>query len=333
MELRRVQEVGGGTAMVSLPKEWAARNGVRKGTLISIQEGSADRLVLAPFSGEREMNQATLAFNPNEQRRLLGEITGFYLLGYDVIKIQGSERVSYDVREAIKGAMSHLVGLEIVEEDAYSITTQFLLDSSNLAPSKIFRRMHSIVNGMQADIVTSLVEGDKRMMKVIPDRDDEVDRLYFLLVRTIRSAVIDPMLAARYSISQIDCLDFRVAANVLESIGDTNVSMAKIIMELPHPIELTKTLGVSVLEINQLLVRMLDLGLDSLLSKNADNARETVISYNRFSKGISSLREKASSELSSDISPLNGILDGMSRIAQSSVDIADLSVPFYPVVR
>ena len=319
--------------MVSLPKEWAERNKIRKGSLISIQEGSGGRLVLAPFSGEREMNQTTLAFNPKETQRLRGEITGSYLLGYDIIKIQGSVRVSYDVREAIKGAMSHLVGLEIVEENSFSITTQFLLDSSNLAPNKIFKRMHSIVNGMHADIVTSLMEGDNRMMKVIPDRDDEVDRLYFLLVRTIRSAVIDPMLAARYSISQIDCLDFRVAANVLESVGDTNVSMAKIISELPHPIKFTKSLGVSILEIDQLLVSMLELGIESLLSKNADKAQETAILYNRFSKGLSFLRDKASSELSSDIGSLNGILDGMSRIAQSSVDIADLSVPFYPVVR
>jgi phosphate uptake regulator len=193
--------------------------------------------------------------------------------------------------------------------------------------------MYSIVKGMQADIITSLIDGDNGIIKMIPDRDDEIDRLYFLLVRIIRSAAIDPMLAAKYSISQIDCLDFRVAANVLESVGDTSVSLARNLSEIPRPMKISKIFGRSILEVHQLLMRTMDSGVNSLLSKNADKARETAILFDTFSQALSVLRDRGSKKFPSEIGLLSSVFDGMARIAQSSVDIADLSAPIFSAAR
>ena len=62
--------------------------------------------------------------------------------------------------------------------------------------------------------------------KLIASRDDEVDRQYFLLVRLIRSAMMDRKLASKLNLSNIDILDYRIAANHLESAGDYIVDFA-----------------------------------------------------------------------------------------------------------
>ncbi len=65
--------------------------------------------------------------------------------------------------------------------------------------------------------------------KVISGRDDEVDRQYFLLVRLIRSAMMDQKLAGKLDLSNIDILDYRIAANLLESAGDYIVDLTNAI--------------------------------------------------------------------------------------------------------
>ena len=87
--------------------------------------------------------------------------------------------------------MRKLVGLEIVDEDGYNIISQFLLDANALDAEKILRRMSSIVAGMYRDILDGLRIKQSGIEKLIASRDDEVDRQYFLLVRLIRSAMIE----------------------------------------------------------------------------------------------------------------------------------------------
>ena len=50
-------------------------------------------------------------------------------------------------------------------------------------PEKILRRNFAIVAGMIRDVAHSLIGGDLQLAKSVVARDDESNRLYFLLVR------------------------------------------------------------------------------------------------------------------------------------------------------
>ena len=82
------------------------------------------------------------------EENIAANITGAYLLGYDIIKINGKSTISVKDREVIRESMRRLVGMEILDEDASNITGQFLLDETSLNPGKIFKRMSSIALGM-----------------------------------------------------------------------------------------------------------------------------------------------------------------------------------------
>ena len=154
-------------------------------------------------------------------------ITGAYLLGFDVIRIVGKSSISINDRENVRGSMRKLVGLEIIDEDATNISVQFLLDETSINPQNILKRMSSIALGMFNDVVLALKNGDKTNLETIANRDAEINRQYFLLVRLIRSTIMDTRLAGIFNLENIDILDYRIAANTLEIAGDTVVELSK----------------------------------------------------------------------------------------------------------
>ena len=144
-ELRRVQRTPGGTFFVCLPKAWAERNGLQRGAMVGISEAADGKLIVdARYGAEPSPTTAVLEPGPHLGREIIGK----YLLGFDVMRVEGRERLGFEVREAVKSTVSHLVGLEIVEEDHSGIVLQCLLEPSGFPPEKILRRGYAIAAGM-----------------------------------------------------------------------------------------------------------------------------------------------------------------------------------------
>ena len=122
--------------------------------------------------------------------------------------------------------MRRLVGMEIVEEDAATVDMQFLPDAATLNPQKILKRMSNIVLGMFDDVTACLLETNRSNLLTMENRDNEVNRQYFLLVRLVRSTMADKRLHSAFNLENIDILDYRIAAHLLEDAGDTVVQLA-----------------------------------------------------------------------------------------------------------
>ncbi len=212
-----------------LPKVWAEQNGLEKGAILALSETGDGKLVVdTKYGAEPSPRVATL--RPGSY--LGREIIGTYLLGFDVIKVEGKERISFDVREVVKNTVSHLVGLEIVEEDYAGIVLQCLLEPSSFPPEKILRRGYTIAASMHRDVAKAFVDGDIPLAKSVMARDYEGNRLYFLLVRILRTIVQNPRLSEKLGVSPIECLDYRLAASLVEAIGDECVRVSMKTVEL-----------------------------------------------------------------------------------------------------
>src|SRR3972149_10946372 len=228
-KLRKVQRTPTGTFFVCLPRSWAEKHGLKKGALVALDEASDGRLFIdAKFESEQLPRVAVLVPGPFLGR----EIIGRYLLGFDVIRIEAKERIDFDVRSVVKATVGSLIGLEIVEETYSQIVLQCLLEPSGFPPEKILRRNYAIVAGMHRDVANSLVDGDLQLAKSVIARDDESNRLYFLLVRILRTIIQTPSLSEKLGITPIECVDYRLAASFIEAIGDACVQIAAKTIEL-----------------------------------------------------------------------------------------------------
>ncbi|MDA4112139.1 MAG: phosphate uptake regulator PhoU [Thaumarchaeota archaeon] len=324
MQVRRLQEMGGATLLVSLPKEWTRTSSLKKGSVVSLEESADGGLMIYPVresSDTRSEKEISIAYpSKYSGNNLANEITGAYLFGYDLIKISGDRRISVEDREKIVSAIKLLIGLVVVEEDATTITSQFLVDNTAVEPSKIFRRISSIVRAMISDTLKQLTSGDVSKFESVAQRDDEVDRLHFLLVRLIRTAIREPRAAGKFGLSSIDCLDYRVAASSLETAGDYATELSNAVCDLASIDKKTRD---KMVEINDLLDVIQANTVRSFTQRDFTLAQTVFADYKRFEDLLAELRKTKSDFLPSILH----FVDTLERIARCQRDIADLVSP------
>lgn len=321
MEVRRVQKTSDGTFFVTLPKSWVTLHSVERGSLLTFTEGKDSKLSLGLYS-EQDKPSRSITLSPTST--LEREIEEKYLLGYDLIQIESKEVMGSQVREDAKTIVKKLVGLEIMEEDAHKIVIQCLIEPSLLAPEKIIRRLHSITRGMQQDAVKAFVDCDPKLAATVVERDEEVDRLYFLLVRMVRAALTDLSTAQRIHASPVDCLDYRLLSSLIEHFGDYSASIAQNVPEDRRRISLP--LSRSLEKGGQVVNTMYGNSIEAVLSRNLDlasdvgNMHEAALERIRDAeRALSGLRPELLDRATSAISSLKSM-------CEISKDIADLAM-------
>ena len=309
--------------MVSLPKEWIDANNLDKTNQVEI-ETNQNNLSIRTQLSKRPSKEIEISYPLPKGESIVPTITGAYLLGFDIIRIVSKSPISFSDRESVRGSMRRLVGMEIIDEDATNISVQFLLDETSVNPQNILKRMSSIALGMFSDVISSLETGDKTNLKTIANRDAEINRQYFLLVRLIRSTIMDTRLAGVYNLENIDILDYRIAANTLEIAGDTVVELSEsLIKSNLSKIELKKLYGFEK-DIEEIQTKSIEsfISNDRSLAINAITLQRTNLS--KISKIRSSLESKKQISLA-----LFDLIYMFEKILQSWSDITDLVKPSY----
>ena len=319
---RRLQKIGS-SILVSLPKEWIDANNLDKTNQVEI-ETNKNNLSIRTQLSKRPSKDIEITYPLPKGESIVPTITGAYLLGFDMIKIVSKSPISITDRESVRGSTRRLVGMEIIDEDATNISVQFLLDETSINPQNILKRMSSIALGMFSDVVSSLESGDKTNLETIVNRDAEINRQYFLLVRLIRSTIMDTRLAGIFNLENIDILDYRIAANTLEIAGDTVVELSKsLIKSNISKVELKKLYDFAK-DIDEIQIK----SIDSFISNNRMLAINAIKLQRSNSTKISKIRSSLESEKQISLA-LFDIIYMFEKILQSWSDITDLVKPSY----
>jgi len=320
--VRRLQRIGS-SILVSLPKEWVVANNLDKGAQVELETGQ-DSISISANKETRPTKELVISYPLSKGENVVANITGAYLLGYDIIVINSTSIISGEDREEIRNSMRRLVGMEIIEEDASHINMQFLLDATTLNPSKILKRISSIALGMYDDVLSGLISDDKSNLQTLSKRDVEVNRQYFLLVRLIRSTLVDKRLANVFNLENIDILDYRVAANVLENAGDSIVEISNFILNFSLSKEFSKKIYDVVKDFNNVAEK----SIDAFTKPDRLLAIEAISMHKKYEEKLSLLRTTLGNKKQIPLDFLD-LVYMFERIAQSWADLADLVQPIY----
>jgi Phosphate uptake regulator len=319
---RRLQKIGS-SILVSLPKEWIDANNLEKSNQVEIETNQNNLSIRIQLS-KRHSKEVVIPYPLSKGEGIVPTITGAYLLGFDIIRIVGKSSISITDRESVRGSMRKLVGLEIIDEDATNISVQFLLDETSINPQNILKRMSSITLGMFNDVVLALKSGDKTNLEAVANRDAEINRQYFLLVRLIRSTIMDTRLADIFNLENIDILDYRIAANTLEIAGDTVVELSKLLIKSNlSKVELKKLYDFAK-DMEEIQIK----SIDSFISNNRMLAINAITLQRTNSTKISKIRSSLESGKRISL-PLFDLIYMFEKILQSWSDISDLVKPSY----
>ena len=327
METRKLYLTGGSTYVVSLPKKWVKRSGLSRGdsVVVTEQEGS---IIIEPGIVERGPKEITVNVSAVPSIGALERlIIAYYLVGYDTIHIKLDRGNHLDYKKGIRKTLNFLIGVEIVEDIGDSITMEILLDHQRMPTIEVLKRMHMINKSMLSDMVRVFDEEDLDLARDVILREREIDRLYFLVVRQLKSAVRYQQVSEKLGIThQRDSLGYRIVikgferiADHLESILQNYIKLVEI-EEKPDVGEFSE-LAAKVLDIYNNAVSALFKREQKLVDKVFTDVKEIEKQHLRLSNKLFKQKKDVQSSLIQKT-----ILDSISRIASYSADIAEIAI-------
>ncbi|MFB6151253.1 MAG: PhoU domain-containing protein, partial [Haloarculaceae archaeon] len=266
METRKVQVTGGSTYTVSLPKDWATENDVSAGSVVEFHS-EEDILLLSPRR-EEGREEGALDIDGLDGDQLTRAVMTMYVSGFDVIEFR-APRVTASQRRTIREATQGLVGLEVIEETSDRVVLQDLLDSSELSVHNAITRMRLVSLTMLSDAVTALVENDDELAHDVVERDDDVDRLWYMVSRVFRTVLRNPAEATEIGFPRETVFDYQSSARQLERIADHATKIASIALDV-GAVEEDVVEGLRDLEDAALTVP--ETAMDALLADDSDEA-------------------------------------------------------------
>ncbi|MFB6267892.1 MAG: PhoU domain-containing protein [Halodesulfurarchaeum sp.] len=325
MERRKVQVTGGSTFTVSIPKSWARDHGIDAGDEVGFHPDSGS-LLLTPISAE-EQERGSLDISGLEGDSLMRAVMTMYVSGFDVIELT-ADRISSGQRRVIRNATQGLVGLEVLEETGDTVVIQDLLDSSELSILNAVRRMRLISLSMLEDAVTALREGDTDLAEDVIERDDDVDRLWYVVSRIFRSALRSPRVAQEIGISREACFDYHSSARQLERIADHAAKISQVSLDVNDDIPPTVIESLEALHDDS--AEIISRAMDALFAEDpteatdlANGARADVTDIDEQARAIDEhLRELEPRQARS----LGLIVDSLSRSADYGGNIAETAL-------
>lgn len=231
-ETRRIQLTGGATYIISLPKSWAERAGLKPGSEVQIVPQDRYSLLLYTAASPEaatlsESKVKIMIGSPTED--IVRDFITYYLAGFDIIHLD-LKRVHADQRVPIKDAIRKLlIGAEVITETTEKMSIQCFLGQTNLPLLNALERMEVLVRSMHKDAVTALLKGNRRLAEEVVQRDPEVDRFYFYIVRQLAAAVGRSDHIRKIGLAgPRACLGYRLVVKSIERAGDHAARLAAI---------------------------------------------------------------------------------------------------------
>jgi phosphate uptake regulator len=328
MNIRRLQQTGGqtidgkktgGSYLIILPKEWVDRQKLKKGDPVVVAEREDGCLIVdprLPKAGETQYTEVPMESN------LRWAITSKYLLGFDEIRVVSKEPITNKQRDELKQIIKRFVALEVTEETENQVVIQCLVDPSTLPVVKAMKRMNLITARMLTETVEAYFSGDKDLANAVIERDEEVDRLFFLIVRELRSVIQYPRMSEAMGITPVAALDLRLAAQYIERIADLAVDIAARTEKAP-----TGAASKKMKAIAEDVQKMHSDSVSNLFKFDTEKVAWVIAAEKDIIKRIGKIRQEIISAPKGEPQAQLDVVDCLLRIGETAKDIADLALP------
>ena len=200
---RRIQLTGKNTFIVSLPHEWVKKKGVKKGDAVYLAEDGEGMLNLSLEKRGEELKSCVISVSPESPDISMRNIVSAYVggAGKIILRGKGTNTIAEEARRVLSG-------VEISEENSDELVLR-VLAFDDMQLDSIMKRESAVTQSM-FDLATTAFRDGTDVFTEISRKEDEVDRLYLLLLRNLCTG--------RYASS--DAAFKAIAAKSIEKISD-----------------------------------------------------------------------------------------------------------------
>ena len=324
MEIRRVQMTGGSSYIITLPKEWIKKLNIKKNDQVGLITQSDGTLLVTPKI-DRELIQKIKEFdvsNTTNQNFLLRGLIGAYIAGYNSIILKSKKRMLPQVKMTVRKFTQTTIGQEIVEETDTQILVKDILNPAEMPFDRTIKRMHIIVKGMHEDIMTAIQRNDKKLAEDVQIRDNEIDRLHWLIARQHNIILQNVSFAEKMGITiELANTSFLIS-RIIERIGDHVIRIAQNTINI-----LDKIIDEKLLEKLQSAsdnaINLFDMSITSFLRKDVKSANETIEIVTKLESKCKELNKILLKQKGDYVISIGYIIDSIRRIGDYSSDISE----------
>ena len=217
MNIRKLVKSGAASHTLALPKDWLTKNNLKKGDLLYITEKNNElRISTEERLPKKEQKEVTINIDDQEINTIRRKTISAYINNYSIFTFHG-ETLNKKLSE-IRKILDNFLALEIVEQTATKLVAKDFLSIQEFSLKNTIRRMDMLTRS----IITDAKQG-KDIYQSLYFRDFEVDKLFFLMSRLIRSNLNDPA----SSTPHLQSMSTWLLAKNLESIADAAKNLSQ----------------------------------------------------------------------------------------------------------
>lgn len=240
-ELRKIQKVGYSTLTVSIPAEYAKELELSQGDSVLFREETDGTLKLIPAAKGGRTVKASIKADLIDSDELLSRIlVSCYVLGYDTIELTSKNGIRSSHLNVATRTMRRLRGVEIVQSSQNRLLAQSFIDPTKFPVDSLIKRLQLLVSSSMEYSLQALQKGGSSLLNEVRRIQDELDELYWLIVRQLLVALNNREIASKIGLeSPLHASGDRVSAKTIEEIG-------RILIELTEEIVRLREIGVKI---------------------------------------------------------------------------------------
>jgi phosphate uptake regulator len=328
-EQRKLQVTGGSTFILSLPKEWATKNELKRGSSMIVREEEDGSLSVTPasFPKKEKQDEAYIKTSVNDNPdAVMRTAISAYLSGYNVLHIraQGQKVLSSKLRNHLKTFARHyLVGTEIVIDTPTDLTLQVLLNYPELTVQNALSRMSIIASSMHKEAITSLKKLDYASAKAVIETDREVNRFSLYIVRLLKLAVSNQRIVKDIGLTnQRECLGYRLIARAVERTADHATKIAENTLLLKE--QVNEELLEHISQLSGLAVSMFESSMEALFKHDFNMAEAVIEKLSQVHKLEKETVLYSHNAKIDEIVSLRLLIESVRRTAEYATDISEV---------
>ncbi len=324
IEIRKVQVTGGSSFVITLPKDWAEEQNIQKNDplgLIALPDGTL--LVTRDITeGQYQREKVFSITDIHDPVFLFRLLVGSYISGFTSFRITSKSRIPASMRMVVRNFTQMAIGFEVVDETDMMILLRDLLNPAEMPFENTIKRMFVTVKNMQIDAVNALKTGDAGLADDVIQRDNDVDRLHWLIARQTNMILKNARLSRKMGAPTSKVVNTYIISRIIERIGDHAVRIAENGKKIPG-----NRIGGEVLEAlgkaNSLAIALFDKSIVSFFNSDLKGSNTNIEQVEKLEELYEKVILLAMKEDPSLAIPLRSIADSIRRSGEYAGDISE----------
>lgn len=187
MDFRKLISFGKSSFVISLPKDWLAKNNLKKGSLIRVHKDQKKIILTANIDNEKSIKKISIDISGLDRTTIIYYIQNLYKIGYDEIKINFSNPIAPHFRlkddkkiiSILHEVTNRLTGFEIIEQkENYCI----LKELSEISPNDfeiVMRRIFLLMVDASNDLLNGIKSDNRILIESIEEKHETISKFIF----------------------------------------------------------------------------------------------------------------------------------------------------------